>query len=343
MTIDGESVGPLVPARVPSPGLGVEGLRSGSPVVLVETVRRIASILVEYRAYDFEDRWDVFIQRVMGALLRSPRAARDDFARELRRITVSLLEESLAEAAGWTRDGDLPWCERLRSRERAEPDPRERVEAFAREIAKLPEQRALVLRDVFGEGRSFDQVAAHRKIPLRMVKRFLRESIWDLRERGMPRPPGASLPDERVKTCLKSLELDLPAFLVEPQLDAWRDFRTHYPRCEDCSAVVANWSQVELWVRRACGGPELHPSEVDLLALHRDGEGLAYGQYVALMRHLDGCPLCSEAMTLVSRFDGGIDEAALIRLAESLRGPRRRRLRQFVGRLRSRFFPAPSV
>ncbi len=314
----------------------VDALRAGSPQALIHAARAVAAVLVEYRAFDFEDRWDVFIQRAIGCALRDQAGRRGDLTPELRRISVELLRDPLADAVGWTRDGQLPWFEMRR----AHPaDDAEVTECFAREISKLPEQRALVLRDVYGEGRSFDQVAAQRKIPLRMVKRFLRESVWDLRERGLSRDRAQSRGDERVKSCLKSLELDLPAFLVEPHLDAWRDFRDHYPGCHDCSAVVSNWSQVELYVRRACGGPDLHPSEDDLLKLHRDGEGLAYGQYVALMRHLDGCPLCSEAMTLIARYDGRAYETALIRMAESAPSARRRRLQNWFGQLRARFAP----
>ncbi|MDP6978816.1 MAG: hypothetical protein QF570_09480 [Myxococcota bacterium] len=305
----------------------------------MRAARVVTGVLVEYRSYDFEDRWDVFVQSAIGQLLRDARRARGHDDAELQRIARQRLRGSLADAAGWKRDGELPWCEQRRVRERASGGLCEQVEYFQREIAKLPEQRSLVLRDVFGEGRNFDQVAAHRKIPLRMVKRFLRESIWDLRERGLARERREACKDDRVKSCLKSLELDLPAFLVEPQLEAWRDFRAHYPVCEDCSAVVSNWSQVEMLVRRACGGSDAHPTERDLIALHREGEGLAYTQYVALMQHLDSCPHCSEAMTLVSRFDGRPYEAALIRMADSARTVRRRRLQNWFGRLRAQFAP----
>ena len=57
------------------------------------------------------------------------------------------------------------------------------------------------------------------------------------------------------------------------------------------------------------------------------------------MRHLDGCPLCSEAMTLVARYDGRGYEAALIHLAERAPTNRRRRLRTWVGQVFSRFAP----
>jgi len=314
----------------------LEELRAGSSVALVNLTRRVTRLLVEYRAYDFEDRWGVFIQGVLGQLLSQPRVTGGEFEARLRLETLDSLERSLREAAGWKLDGELPWCERSRMRVGSEPERRDRVQQVVLEIAKLPEQRSQVLRDVFGEGRSFDQVAAQRKIPLRMVKRFLREGIWDLRERCFQKRQRARDSDERVKSCLKSLELDLPAFLVEPQLDAWRIFRAHYPVCHDCSSVIANWSHVEAIIREACGGPERHPAAADLIALHRDGEGLAYAQYVALMRHLDGCPQCSEAMTLLAHLDRRPMAEWLIGQAVGVRpGLGGGRMRRWFGRLRA--------
>lgn len=264
----------------------------------------VTQLLVEYRAYDFADRWGDLVQGVLGQLLRSPWFSDGELEERLRRATLADLSQHLRAKTDWTEDGQLPWCESSKMNEQHAPDSALLVEQYRLEVEKLPEQRSQVVFDVFGEGRSLDQVAAQRKIPLRMVKRFLRESIWDVRERCAKhwRRLGSN-GDERVKSCLKSLELDLPAFLVEPQLEEWSEFRSHYPVCEDCSVVVANWSNVEAMMREACGGVHRHPKAEDLIALHRDGEGLAYSQYVATMRHLDGCPPCSEAMTLLAQLD----------------------------------------
>ncbi len=290
--------------QFPITGDLIQELRAGSAVALVETTRMVAKLLVEYRAYDFAERWEEFIEQVLGELLNGPMSVGGDLELRLRRATLDELSRQLRANTHWTEDGELPWCESSRMNEHASPDIASIVAQFRLEIEKLPEQRSQVVNDVFGDGRSFDQVADQRKIPLRMVKRFLRESIWDLRERCSEHQRWVRVrAEERVKSCLKSLELDLPAFLVEPQLEEWREFRVHYPVCQDCSVIVANWSNVEAMVREACGGTHRHPSPEDLIALQRDGEGLAYSQYLALMRHLDGCPPCSEAMTLLARFD----------------------------------------
>jgi DNA-directed RNA polymerase specialized sigma24 family protein len=282
----------------------------------------ITRLLVEFRAYDFADRWDEFVEEVLGELLGSPDAHDTDFETRLRRATLDGLSDYLRAKTEWDNDGELPWCESSRMGERGAPILSRDIAAYEVEVEKLPEQRSQVIRDVYGKGRSFDQVAAERKLPLRMVKRFLRESIWDLRERcSQANGPPRDNADQRVKSCFKSLGLDLPAFLVEPHLDAWSEFRAHYPVCLDCSVVVSNWSAVELLVRAACDGTHRHPSADELIALHRDGEGLAYSQYVLLMRHLDGCPPCGEAMTLLARYDGRSFAQALIKKAsEGRRG-----------------------
>lgn len=315
----------------------IEDLRGGASSALIMTTRMITEVLVEFRAYDFEDRWEVLVEGVLGQLLSGPPVSADQLPALVRRTTLDELGFFLSAAVHWTADGELPWCETTRMAEQDASDIDAVVAEFSQQVEKLSEQRSLVVTDVFGDGRSFDQVAAHRKIPLRMVKRFLRESIWDLRERcSLHKPRGARDGDERVKSCLKSLELDLPAFLVEPHLEEWRDFRRHYPVCQDCSLVVANWSKVEAMVRAACGGPDRHPCAEDLIALHRDGEGLAYAQYVSLMRHLDGCPPCSEAMTLLSRLDRRpMAEVLMSRAAKSRRSVRPGRFAIWLGRLRS--------
>jgi DNA-directed RNA polymerase specialized sigma24 family protein len=300
----------------------MSNLRGGSSVALVKSTCMITTLLVEYRAYDFADQWDGLVEEVLGELLGSPAAHDTEFEARLRRETLDGLSDYLRAKTEWDNDGELPWCESSRMGERWAPMRNRDVATYEVEVGKLPEQRSQVIRDVYGQGRSFDQVAAERKLPLRMVKRFLRESIWDLRERcSQANGPPRDNADQRVKSCFKSLGLDLPAFLVEPHLDAWSEFRAHYPVCLDCSVVVSNWSAVELLVRAACDGTHRHPSADELIALHRDGEGLAYSQYVLLMRHLDGCPPCGEAMTLLARYDGRSFAQALIKKAsEGRRG-----------------------
>ena len=309
-----------VPNEQPGTGDLLAELRAGSSVALIELTRLIARILVDHRAYDFRERWDEFALTVLRRLLTEAgssghvggadsgrgRSQSGSLEEKVRLATLSELVGFFRNATEWKADGEVPWCEIGRMNDPADVvvNVEPVVEGFRREIEKLPEQRSQVLRDVYGSGRSFDQVASDRKLPLRLVKRFLRESIWDLRERCGELLAGVSgSVEERRKSCLKSLELDLPAFLVEPHLAEWNDFKTHYPSCQDCSTVVAKWTRVESMVRQACHGGLLHPPAEDLISLHRDGEGLDYAQYISLMRHLDGCPPCGESMSLLSHFD----------------------------------------
>jgi len=293
----------------------VHQLRVGHPVALIEWTRLAAGYLVEYRAYDFADEWDDLLERVLARLLEEPSARRGadrvEARDRMRAITCDELSQNLRRLTQWREARELPWCESAHilssQKSIARPFDDEDVAGMKHELQNLPEQRYQVLNDIYGGGQNFDQVAAHRKLPLRMVKRFLRESLWELRERCAPRLGGeAGEREERVKSCFKTMELDLSAFLVETRDDSWREFRLHYPTCVDCASVVARWARLEVLVREACGGADRHPSAQDLISLQHEGDGLDYADYVAVMRHLDSCPSCGEAMNLLARREGGV-------------------------------------
>jgi hypothetical protein len=292
----------------------VDPLRRGQPAALIEWTRLATGFLVELRAYDFAEEWEDLLHRVLARLAaESParhRAERGQARDRLRAITCDELSQDLRRLTQWHEARELPWCESAlivsSQTTLARPFDDEAIAAVKHELGNLPEQRYQVLNDVYGGGRNFDQVAAQRKLPLRMVKRFLRESLWELRERCAARLGGeAGEREDRVKSCFKTMDLDLSAFLVEARDEEWREFRSHYPTCVDCSSVLARWARLEVLVREACDGSEGHPSAQDLILLQHDGDGLGYSEYVAVMRHLDSCPSCGEAMNLLARREGG--------------------------------------
>ena len=292
----------------------IDPLRQGHPAALIEWTRLATGFLVEMRAYDFAEEWEDLLHRVLARLVaESParrRAERGEALDHLRAITCDELSQDLRSLTQWREARELPWCESAlivsSQKTLARPFDDEAIAGVKHELGNLPEQRYQVLNDVYGAGQNFDQVAANRKLPLRMVKRFLRESLWELRERCAAELGGeAGEREDRVKSCFKTMDLDLSAFLVEARDEGWREFRSHYPTCVDCSSVVARWARLEVLVREACDGPEGHPSAEDLISLQNEGDGLGYSEYVAVMRHLDSCPSCGEAMNLVARREGG--------------------------------------
>jgi len=292
----------------------VDQLRRGQSVALIEWTRLATGFLVESRAYDFAEEWEDLLHRVLARLVsESPArrgAERGEACDRLRAITCDELSQDLRALTRWHEARELPWCESaliISSQPTlARPYDDEAIAGMKHELRNLPEQRYQVLDDVYGAGQNFDQVAAHRKLPLRMVKRFLRETLWELRERcaaGLGGETGER--EDRVKSCFKTMELDLSAFMVETHDEGWSEFRTHYPTCVDCSNSVARWARLETLVREACDGPQRHPTAEDLISLQNEGDGLGYSEYVAVMRHLDSCPSCGEAMNLLARQEGG--------------------------------------
>jgi hypothetical protein len=286
-----------------------DDLMGGSPVALVEMTRLTTDCLQEHRAYDFADQWDDLIQTVLLRLMEERRRGRflDDAAvtGKLRHLTEEELRSRLGSRIGWGESRELPWwssnCEHPIHTGDGESWPVMVVE-LRQEIDKLPEQRAQVLLDLYGAAKNFDQIAADRRLPLRIVKRFLRESMWILRARCIVLF-GRTSDEERTRTCQRVLELDLGAFMVEPDSQTWQAFREHYPTCLDCSREVVGWSRVHMLVREACGGLHRHPSADDLIVFYGDGDGFGYLQHVSLMRHLDACVACAESMALLARFE----------------------------------------
>ncbi len=286
-------------------------LVGGSPRALVEWTRLTTEFLIEARAYDFADRWEDLIQSVLVQVLDESRLrpTRDDqqVVQLLRRTVFGELRGQLRRHFDWNEEGELPWLASIEScviSDGLGPSSASTIEDIQREIANLSDQRSEALHDFYRDGQNFDQIAAHRKIPLRVVKRFLREALWELHERlatVIDRAESSRV--DRVKSCFKTMEIDLASFVSESRAEDWATFRAHYPRCVDCSNVVARWSVVELLVREACGRSDRHPAAEDLIALQRDVDSLDYSQYVALMRHLDGCPACGEGMEMLARCD----------------------------------------
>ena len=101
--------------------------------------------------------------------------------------------------------------------------------------------------------------------------------------------------------CIRSEQIDLAAFLVEPRAEEWAAFREHYPACPECSAEMARWSKLEGILRRP--SQPSHPSEAALLAFETDPGTLPAGERGSVRLHLDSCAPCRDALAAVRSFD----------------------------------------
>ena len=117
-------------------------------------------------------------------------------------------------------------------------------------------------------------------------------------------------------SCGKAQEIDLAAYLVDPDRPEWAEFREHYPTCPDCAEEVAAWNRIEASLRSA-GDPQqgAHPA-VELLArFEEDPRALSPDEWQRVdAAHARLPPVCRRA-----------GRAAGIRLLGSREQRRRRR------------------
>lgn len=104
--------------------------------------------------------------------------------------------------------------------------------------------------------------------------------------------------------CQRAATIDVVAFLDEPQRTEWEEFRQHATQCEDCSAAVAQWTQLDKLLRAA--GTEatiLHPPVEQLAQYEHDPQGLSAEVRRAVEQHLQRCRSCAEEVSFVKSFD----------------------------------------
>jgi RNA polymerase sigma-70 factor (ECF subfamily) len=174
----------------------VDRLVEGDQVAFLKLSRLVTGFLIQRRAYDFREEWPDLIQEVLLALVK---AVRRDGIRErsavvayTRRITLNKLADRIRDHLRLREDQALPWDEEdidvadiphLSSNSRADV-----IVDVRRALAKLPEKQRKVVFAVYGEQKTYEQASAETGIPLGSVKRYLRDSLAELRRIFPPVP-----------------------------------------------------------------------------------------------------------------------------------------------------------
>ena len=148
----------------------------------------MTGFLAQWRAYDFRDEWDDLVQEVLMAVIVGAREGRIRDRRAVvgyvRTIAHRRFHDRLRRHLGQHEDRTLEWGE-LTERGDAElpsdPAREELVAGMRLSLEKLPDAKARVVYAVYGEGKTYEQVAAETQIPLGTVKRYLREGLAALR------------------------------------------------------------------------------------------------------------------------------------------------------------------
>jgi hypothetical protein len=105
-------------------------------------------------------------------------------------------------------------------------------------------------------------------------------------------------------TCPQTSTIDFAAFIIDAESPEWEAFRHHAQECESCSAEIQHWTKLEKTLRVV--GQEIstpHPAEELLAQFHNRPGSLTEANRSSIAQHLQGCPTCGTAMSLLASFD----------------------------------------
>lgn len=137
--------------------------------------------------------------------------------------------------------------------------------------------------------------------------------------------------------CRWTADVDLAAFLTEPQSPEWEEFRRHYLLCKACTAEVARWIQLETTLRSMSKNtPPTHPTVEQLAQFQRSPAQLSAEALLLIQQHLKRCRACAEELSFVKAFDFSLlenDKGAIPVEAEKPIWERSRAYREAAGRI----------
>lgn len=163
-----------------------ERLLAGDRAAMLKVSRLVTGYLARWRAYDFRDEWPDLTQDVLMAVVTGLGSGRlqepEALPGYVRAITRNKLADRLKRRLGHPDAQALAWPPAsLSSDNPGEPSPEEVLSLRAR-LEKLPEKQRIVVMGVYGQGRTYAEVAQETGIPLGTVKLSLREALVSLRD-----------------------------------------------------------------------------------------------------------------------------------------------------------------
>lgn len=169
----------------------VARLLDGDRLAFLEINRLITRFLVHLHAYDLREDWDDLRQEVLLSLVASARAGRlrdaDKLVAYIRIITRNKFIDRLGRGgrrpaqplSSLDEDHDRHDGRRAAA---AAGEGSDRVDLWLA-VGDLPTQHQKVVIGVYGDGKTYQEVADETGIPFGTVKRRLREALAVLRER----------------------------------------------------------------------------------------------------------------------------------------------------------------
>ena len=166
----------------------LDRLLEGDEIACLKLSRLITGFLAGWRAYDFRDEWEDLVQDVLMAVIQGAQQKR---IREraavvgyIKMIARNKYADRLKQHLGRKEDQTLEWEEAIEKNPPgllAHPAREEIVVGIRQSLEKLPEKKRQVVFGVYGERKTYEQVAQETGIPLGSVKRYLRDGLAELR------------------------------------------------------------------------------------------------------------------------------------------------------------------
>jgi RNA polymerase sigma-70 factor (ECF subfamily) len=164
----------------------VDRLLEGDELACLKLSRLVTGFLASWRAYDFRDDWQDLVQEVLIAVVLGAREGRirdrSAVAGYVRTIARHKFADRLKQHLGRSEDETLEWEQALEAGELpGQPARDDLVVGLRLSLEKLPERTRAVVYGVYGEGKTYEQVAQGTGTPLGTVKRYLRDGLAELR------------------------------------------------------------------------------------------------------------------------------------------------------------------
>ncbi len=165
----------------------IDRLLEGDQLACLQISRLVTGFLVGWRAYDFRDDWPDLVQEVLLVVITVAREGkirnREASFGYIRTVAHHKFVDRLRRHLGRPEDQSLPWgdviqAEGFEAQRRGSPEGSLDLRLA---MEKLPEQKRAIIRSVYGEGKTYEQVAQETGTPLGTLKRYLGASLAELR------------------------------------------------------------------------------------------------------------------------------------------------------------------
>ena len=165
----------------------IDRLLEGDQLACLQISRLVTGFLVRWRAYDFRDDWPDLVQEVLLVVITVAREGkirnREASFGYIRTVAHHKFVDRLRRHLGRPEDQSLPWgdviqAEGFEAQSKGSPEGSLDLRLA---LEKLPEQKRAIIRSVYGEGKTYEQVAQETGTPLGTLKRYLGASLAELR------------------------------------------------------------------------------------------------------------------------------------------------------------------